>query len=130
MISILTTVTLAINALVFLGFGLMFGFWTDTWAQVLHIQLNSPTAYADFRAMYGGLSIGVGLFFAAALIRSDFVTAALFVAATTSGFLALGRVYTFAITEGRVENFIYWILAAEVTNALVAAWLFTVHSRK
>ncbi|MCA9774713.1 MAG: DUF4345 family protein [Myxococcales bacterium] len=51
-----------LTALAYAGFGLAFTLAPGTLASYVEIGLPSTPAAVDFRAMYGGLELGVGIF--------------------------------------------------------------------
>lgn len=111
------------HAAVFLAFGVAFAAAPASLGGLLGIELTSATGIADFRAIYGGMSFGVGLLFAAALTRREWTPPALFTIATTSGFLLLGRLLTVAIEAEPVTAPIYLFSAMELSSLLAALWL-------
>jgi hypothetical protein len=100
-----------INAVVYLAFGLGCSLFPIELARFVEIDLGSPSALADFRAIYGGLALSVGALFALGLRRSDWFLPTLFLVAASSGGLALGRLYS--------------MLVSGMPNGLVLAFLGT-----
>jgi hypothetical protein len=74
MIDKLTKIFVGANALVWIAFGPAFYFAPDALAGRLDIALGSPTALADFRAMYG---VGMIIYLFAALELGAIVGAVL-----------------------------------------------------
>src|SRR5262245_53900648 len=123
MIQILTRALLIANTVVFISFGPGFVIWPDYFAEILGIHLSGATAYADFRAMYGGLPFGVGVFFLASLYRSPWVVPSLFIIGATSLCLMLSRVYSLVAGHTDVAGFIYIFMMMEFTSFALAAFL-------
>ena len=112
-----------VHAAVFLVFGVAFGAAPAVLGGLLGIELRDATALADFRAMYGGMSFGVGLSFAAALTRREWIVPALFTIATTSGLLLFGRILTMATHAEPVGLPIHLFSVMEGSSLLAALWL-------
>jgi len=68
---------LILTGLVFLGFGIAFLVDPEALAKAARLRLAQPRAYAEIRAMYGGLEVGLGLFFLVASQRTRWFRAAL-----------------------------------------------------
>lgn len=117
------------HAAVFLAFGVAFAAAPSALGAVLGIELRDAAAIADFRAMYGGMSFGVGLLFTAALTRREWSAPALFTISTTSGFLLLGRILTMAIDPEPVGLLIHAFCAMETSSLLAALWLMRPSAR-
>lgn len=115
-------ILLLLNALVYLAFGPAFVFWPESFAALLGINLTSPTALADFRAMYGGLPFGVGFLFVGALYRKIWVTPALVVIAATSGSLMCSRIYS-AVVDGDPKLVIWVFVVMELQSLVLALWI-------
>jgi hypothetical protein len=123
MIKTLTTVFVAINALVWMAFGPVFYFATESAAAQLDIALNSPTALADFRAMYGGMPLGGGILMAMALWRKEWSKPVLmFILLGTTGLL-VGRLITM-VSPGGVGTEIYVFSALEIGTIVIGLWLY------
>jgi hypothetical protein len=91
----LPRVSLGITAAAFTGFGA----WLLLRPQALgrvDVQLPTARARAEIRAFYGGLEIGLGLFFAAAAARPAWHRPALVVQAASLGGAAIGRAVSMA----------------------------------
>jgi Domain of unknown function (DUF4345) len=104
-----------LNAVVFLAFGAAFLLFPAALAGHVDIELSSPSALADLRAMYGGLSLAVGALFALGLRRADWLAPSVFLVALSSAGLALGRVYSIAVA-GVPSALVLALLATEVVS--------------
>jgi hypothetical protein len=92
----LARTSLGVTAAAFAGFGV----WLLLRPQALSrvdVSLPSPTARAEIRAFYGGLEIGLGLFFAAAAARPAWHRPALVAQAASLGGAALARIFSMTI---------------------------------
>lgn len=117
-------VVIAANAAVFIAFGLAFLIAPQRLADTLSITLENATALADFRAMYGGLALGMGVVFAAGLRNPAWHQPTLFLCAASSAGLLVGRVLT--VSAGATpEPFIYGLMAIELISAVGAAFALT-----
>src|SRR5262245_16051670 len=104
-----------VNLPFYLGFGLCALFASDWLAGQLEITLGSPTAFADFRAMYGGLSIGVGLIMVAGLYRRDWLLPVVALAGICALELAVARAYSWMVS-GMPSAVIIAFLATELVG--------------
>jgi len=87
----LVKAVLILSGLVFLGFGIAFLADPEGLAKMAGLRFAQPRASAEIRAMYGGLQVGLGLFFLVASHRTRWIRAALAVQALTLFGLAGGR---------------------------------------
>lgn len=128
MIKTLTTVFVALNALIWMAFGPVFYFATESAAAQLDIALNSPTALADFRAMYGGMPLGGGILMAMSLWRKEWIKPVLmFILLGTAGLL-VGRLLTIA-SPGGVDMKIYVFSVLELGTIVIGVWLYREHDK-
>ena len=82
---------LALIALSYLGFGFVFLFNPNEMAAILGLGLAVDGARTDFRAMYGGLEIGIGAFLLICALRREFVRVGLFAGACVLMAMATSR---------------------------------------
>ena len=82
---------LAVIALSYAGFGFAFLFKPDEWAAMVSVAFTSPAGRTDFRAVYGGLEFGVGVFFFLCALRREFVRLGLFASACALVAMATAR---------------------------------------
>lgn len=115
------TILIIINALVFLAMGPIFIFWPKEFASNLGIELTNVTALADFRAMYGGLSVGVAPLFIGSIYKKDWKVPALVVIAGTSGMLLICRLFT-ALKDGNPGQLIWFFAVNELVSLSLALW--------
>lgn len=88
----------AINAAVFLAFGLVLLAFPTQLAALVDIELRSANALADLRAVYGGLSLSVGALFVLGLQRESWFMPSLFLVMASSAGLAFGRIVSIAVS--------------------------------
>ena len=82
---------LGFNAFAFLAFGLACLAHPDLLTDIAGLAFTRASATIEARAMYGGVQIGLGAFFALAFAREAHRRAGLGVALALFGGLALGR---------------------------------------
>lgn len=82
---------LAFIALLYAGFGFIFLFNPDTWSSTLSIAFTAPAGRTDFRASYGGLSFGIGIFLMLCALRREFIRIGLFAGACALVAMATAR---------------------------------------
>jgi hypothetical protein len=119
----LTKVFVGANALVYIAFGPLCYFWPEEFASQLDIALNSATALADFRAMYGGIPLGVGVVMLLGVLNAAWMRSALMLAVLCAAGLMVGRLLTLADTGG-VTMPIYVFLSLEVGTVAIGYWLY------
>lgn len=78
-------------AILYAGIGFVFLFNPDTWSATLSIAFSSPAGRTDFRAVYGGLGFGVGIFLLLCALRREFVRIGLFASACVLVAMATAR---------------------------------------
>jgi hypothetical protein len=106
---------------------LIIGFWcllapVQTSSGV-EIQLPTTTALVDFRATYGGMLVGIGIFFIICL-KETYIRLGLNLQSLSLGGLAFGRLVGLAL-DGMPKPLIIYFLIAEIAAvilAVVALW--------
>lgn len=115
-------VFLVINGLVFLALGAR-GIWDPVaHLALVEFQLNTPTAMAEARAMYGGASITMGLLFLTGAFSRAWLKPSLMVVAVFLGGLAIGRLAG-VMADGANAPIILQFLGIEVLGTVLALWL-------
>jgi len=110
---------LGIVGLVFVAFGAWAFVDPVAVAGLTEVSLPTPTALADGRAVYGGLTLGLGVFFVLCT-RPALVPGGLWAVVLTVGGAFLGRLTGVAI-DGAGSSAAIGTLASELTIAAVAA---------
>jgi hypothetical protein len=113
----LARVSLGLTTLAFLGFGLLFLFRPDAIAS-MGVSLESATARTEIRGFYGGMEIGLGVFFGISLLRPRWFRPALLAQVAAFGGLAMGRIVG-VLAEGSAEIVIWFFVAIELAAALL-----------
>jgi len=82
---------LAVIALSYAGFGFAFLFKPDEWGALVSVAFTTSAGRTDFRAVYGGLEFGVGVFLLLCALRREFVRLGLFASACALVAMATAR---------------------------------------
>jgi Domain of unknown function (DUF4345) len=114
------------NTLVFAGLGLAFTFFSQQLGALVDLTLSTPRALTDFRAVYGGLELGIALFLGFCALRPHRVQRGLGAAAATLG--AMGVVRAGAIlSTGAWDGTTLCLLGLELGGASLNALLLAKH---
>jgi peptidoglycan/LPS O-acetylase OafA/YrhL len=114
----LPRLSLRLAALAFAGFGVAL-LVRPALLGTLGIELGRPAAVTEIRAFYGGLELGLAVFFALASTRDEWLRPALFAQAASLGGIVLARLVGFAI-DGSAEPLLLLFAAIETTGAVLA----------
>ncbi len=114
-------VVLVLLAMSFIGFGLAFTLKPLEMAQVLDISLFTPTARTDFRAIYDGLEVGLGVFLLTCAFRRHLVGPGLQAGAWAFAGLASVRLVGLAL-EGFGQPLMIVLFIAEMVAAGLSVW--------
>ena len=90
----------------------------------VEISLPTTTAIVDFRATYGGLLIGIGVFFIVCL-KDTYIRLGLILQALSLGGLAFGRIVGLFL-DGMPNPLLIYFLIAEVAAVILA--MFAIRS--
>ena len=102
-----------INAAVFVLFGVGVLLFPAQYAAWLELEVASSSAFADLRAVYGGLSLACEALFALGLRRASWFEPSLFLVMASSAGLALARVYSLVLS-GMPNALVLAFLSSEV----------------
>ena len=108
------------TAIGFAGFGIALLIFPNLIGLVGVKELTN-SGLVEIRALYGGLELGIGLFFLLALNRPKWVRATLVAQVCLVGGLALGRIFGLVATNWQAKPVVYLILAAELILAILGA---------
>ena len=86
---------------------------------VLGVELARPAARTEIRAFYGGLELGLALFFARVAVEPAWFRPALFALAASLGGVALARLAGIMV-DGSAGPLVLLLGAAEAAGALLA----------
>lgn len=114
----LPRLSLRLTALAFAGFGVAL-LARPALIAALGIEFGNPTAVTEIRAFYGGLELGLALFFALASTREAWLRPALFAQAAALGGTALARLIGIVL-DGSAGPYLVLFGALEGVGALLA----------
>ena len=114
---------LALNAVIYLGLGLWCTLDVDGTSRSIGFTFAKTAARSEYVTVYGGLEVGLGLFFAVAAWYEPLRQAGLLFALLTYGCLALFRIGTL-IAYSDLGRFPWIMIAIELPMAIGAGWLF------
>jgi hypothetical protein len=114
----LPRLSLRLAALAFAGFGVALLVRPEL-IEMLGLELGRAAAVTEIRAFYGGLELGLALFFALASTRDAWLAPALFAQAAALGGIVLARLVGVAL-DGGPEPLILLFAAVEGTGAMLA----------
>jgi hypothetical protein len=109
---------IGMTAAAFLGYGTLSMFKPDTLRKI-GVRAADANGRAELRAMYGGMELGFGVFFALASRRPEWRRPALTAIACAIGALGVTRIATSA-AEG-ADPISYALAAPEIAAATLAA---------
>lgn len=107
-----------INAAICLGIGVYCTLWTEAAAASLGIGLPTPTALTDFRATYGGMCLGVGVFFVLAARAEAYGRAGVWLGGTMCAGLALTRAWGVVTTDSSMPMMVGFLIVEVIVAAL------------
>ncbi|HEY8514754.1 MAG TPA: DUF4345 domain-containing protein [Candidatus Binatia bacterium] len=107
---------LAVNALLWLPYGLYLLARPDALAEIAGVVGATPTGRTELRAMYGGLQAAIGVLALLATLRHDLRRTALVTLAFLTGGLFTGRVSA-VVVGGGISAYTVGALLLEVTLA-------------
>ena len=89
--------------------------------EIVGVMELTGSGTIEIRAFYGGLELGIALFFLLAINRPKWLKPALVLQVCILGGVAIGRMLGLVITSWQAQLVIYIILAAEGTLAILGA---------
>ena len=116
------------TAIGFAGFGIALLIFPNL-IGLVGVKDLTNSGLVEIRTMYGGLQLGLGLFFLLALNRPKWVNAALVAQVCLVSGLALGRIFGLVVTHWQAKPLVYLILAAELILAIIGASTLISHKK-
>jgi uncharacterized membrane protein len=107
-------------ALTYTVFGFVFLFYPSEMAAIVGIAFPTTRPRTDFRAMYGGLEIGVGVFLLICAMRREFVRVGLFASACALVAMATSRSVGLMLDGMSLMQLA--IAASEWVGGIAATW--------
>ena len=115
----LAAIYLGVGGLITFGLGVAYLIRSERMARMVGIELRSARARADYRAIYGGSQVGLGLFFLWAAYHSRWLGAGL--AALALFALGFGVARLLSLALDRAGRNVQWIVGAiETALGLIA----------
>lgn len=118
----MTVIYLALNAILYVVLAAWCTLLPGRTSEAIGFAFTKAAARSEYITVYGGLELGMGIFFALAVFVPGLRPGAIVFALAAYGCLAVFRVATLLAIEG-VGRFPFFMLAIELPMALVAAWL-------
>jgi hypothetical protein len=112
-----------LSSVAFVVFGLVALLLPSALARTVEIELSSATALADFRAMYGGMSLGIGLLLIQGLRRPSWYLPSLLLLTVTCGTVATARIYS-TLVSGVPSEMILAFAAIELLAFGLGLWSY------
>jgi hypothetical protein len=114
-------------AIGFAGFGLVL-FVAPQLMESAGVGILNPAGSIELRAFYGGIELGLAMFFVIAL-KKDWIQPGLSVQIETNGFIVIARIAGLIMANFQANATIYWSLAAEL-SLLILGVVAIRHFRK
>lgn len=111
---------LGVSCLVFIAYGLVSLISPAVPAGFAGLVMSNGDAFAEIRAMYGGLQTGVGLFCLLALIRAEYFRAGLILLVIVIGALAIARLLSALLTTDVLTAYTWGALVYELVTVVLA----------
>jgi len=111
---------LVVVALSYAGFGFAFVSRPDEMASMVSLAFGTPGARTDFRAMYGGLEFGVGVFLLLCALRREFVRIGLF--ASACALVAMATTRTLGLVVDGFDPLQFMIALTEWGAGALSTW--------
>lgn len=121
-----TTLFLAFNGLAYVALGAWCTLAPAKTAAAIGFGLTNNSARSEYLTVYGGLEVGMGLFFLLCAWRAELGEAGLWFAALSYGALAAYRLTTL-FTLSDFSAFIYTVAVFEPVMAVLSALLLWRH---
>lgn len=109
-----------VSAISFVVYGLMCLLSPALPMDYAGLTMNTGDAFAEVRAMYGGLQTGLGIFCLLGALRNDLYRPALISLVLLVGGLALARLYSTIISTESLGTYTYGAMVYEFTTATLA----------
>jgi hypothetical protein len=114
---------LLFNAVAYIGFSLWCTIAPEKTASSLGLTFRSGSGKSEYITVYGGLEMGVALFFLIAALTPKYQEPGLLFAVFFYGGLVVFRLFTFATVTG-IERITHGFGASELVLGLIGAWLW------
>ncbi|MGB1275351.1 MAG: DUF4345 domain-containing protein [Nannocystaceae bacterium] len=125
---ILTRFCLWGNAIVFLAVGISFALFPTEMAAIVDIEAPSAAAKTDIRAVYGGLHLGLGIFFSVCTTYPRQAITGLRLGAVLLAAMAITR-FAGIVLDGAQPTLTYQLWAMELLGATGCLLALRQHAR-
>ncbi|MDA7901613.1 DUF4345 domain-containing protein [Mariniblastus sp.] len=115
----LAALALWIASLVFVGLGVALMIWPTEILAGVDVIFETPTAFADIRADYGGCIFGLGFFLVWCASQRSLIRPGLICVGLVFSGYSFARILSLAI-DGQPKRIIFILLAVELCGAFVA----------
>ncbi|RKY54751.1 MAG: hypothetical protein DRP93_04765 [Candidatus Neomarinimicrobiota bacterium] len=120
--------SLLASAIGFAGFGLAL-FIAPNLMESAGLSVIDPAGRIEIRAFYGGIELGLAMFFLIAL-KKDWILPGLSVQIETNGFIVIARIVSLFMENFQANSTIYWSLAAELSLLTLGVVAIRLYKRK
>jgi len=124
----LAKISLLASAIGFFGFGIVL-FVAPDLIESAGISLLDPAGRIEIRAFYGGLELGLAMFFVIAL-KKDWILPGLTVQIETNGFIVIARLAGIIMENFKASSATWWSLAAEMSLLILGVVAIRVYKKK
>lgn len=125
----MSQVLLGTSAMLYVGFGVWCTLRPRSTSSAIGFRLTNANALSEYAVVYGGLEIGLGVFFGVSSVSPALIYPGLLLACCTYGALATWRICTVYFVRG-LTKFVYCMLSLEATLAIVSAVLLFLEKNK
>ncbi len=115
-------------AIGFFGFGIVL-FVAPELIESAGISLVDPAGRIEIRAFYGGIELGLAMFFVIAL-KKDWILPGLTVQIETNGFIVIARLAGIIMENFKASSATWWSLAAEMSLLILGVVAIRVYKKK
>ena len=124
-----STILLSLHGLMFLFFGIIFLIDPVKSSEFIYLKLLSVAAKVEITAMYGGLNLGLGLFFLICVSKKELLKAGLLSSALV--LLGLGLTRSVAILSyGSTERMMIFFAIVEIIWGSLFIYLFKNYDKR
>lgn len=116
---IVSVIALWFAALVFVGLGVALMIWPTEILAGVEVRFDTPTAFADIRADYGGCILGLGVFLVWCALQRHLIGAGLLCVGLVFSGYSIARLFSLAV-DGQPKRIIFILLAVELCGAFIA----------
>jgi uncharacterized protein DUF4345 len=124
----LAKISLLASAIGFAGFGLAL-FIAPQLMESAGLGIIDPAGRIEIRAFYGGIELGLAMFFIIAF-KKNWILPGLTVQIETNGFIVIARIVALSMENFQGNPTIYWSLAAEMSLLILGVVAICLYKKK